>query len=189
MITRVERDLFFLAGVHFKGTYLINSYDLILSMLVETDNAREQNIANERIDHFIKNVLTNSVFVHEECSEDIEKYLDAGIQVCTLPEEPYDQVVAMAVLLKLNTILEGRMKITDVTIGSLLSEGIRYPIVSEIAENADMMIADGWWNKPNLSIRNENACPFDIKNNVVKLFDDDDWLPVGLTWKEKSKLS
>jgi len=189
MITRIERDLFFVAGVHFNGTYMINSYDITLSMLVETDNSREQNVANERIDYFIKTILTNAVFVNQEQSCAIAKYVDAGMEVCTLPEEPYDQVVAMAILLKLNAILEGRMKITDITICSMLSEGIRYPIVSEIAENADIMLGDRWWHKGNVCIRDESTDLLDSSTNIVKLFDDSDWTPIGLTWKEKTKIS
>ena len=188
MITRLERDLFFVAGVHFQGTYMINSYDFTISMLVETENSREQNIANERIDYFIKNIITNSVFINQEQSCAIAKYLDAGIAVCTLPEEPYDQIVAMAVLLKLNSILEGRMKITDITIGSMLSEGMRYPIVSEMAENADIMLGNRWWHKSNICTLDDDVCE-ETPNNVVKLFDDTDWNPIGLTWKEKSKIT
>lgn len=189
MITRIERDLFFVAGVHFSDTYMINSYDLTLSMLVETTNSREQNIANERIDYFIKSILTNSVFVNQEQTCAIAKYIEAGMEVCIIPEEPYDQIVAMAVLLKLNAILEGRMKITDITICSMLSEGIRYPIVSEIAESADIMLGDRWWNKDNVSIRDEDTDNLDSSTNIVKLFDDSDWALIGLTWKEKSKIS
>lgn len=187
MITRIEKDLFFVAGVHFDGAYAINSYDMVLSMLIETDNPREQHIANERIDHFVKTVLSNSTFVNEENEEEIENYLNAGIEVCTLPTDPYDQIVAMAVLLKLNAIMEGRMKITDITIGSLLGEGIRYPIVSEIAESAELMVGDHWWHKSNTCTRNDTLCGFELENNVVKLFDDSDWFPIGLSWKEKSK--
>ena len=85
MITRIEKDMYFVSGVHFDGNFHINSYDTTLSMLVETDLPKEHTTAIERLDFFIKNVVTNSVFVKEEHIDSIDRYLDAGIEVITLP--------------------------------------------------------------------------------------------------------
>lgn len=186
MITRVEKDIFFMAGVHFEDAYHINSYDITLSMLIETEVSEEYNIAMERLDFFIKNKISSSVFVNEDESEIVENYLAAGIEVVTLPEEPFDQVVAMAILLKLNAIMENRIKITDITISSMLAEGIRYPIVAEMAENADLMLGDNWWHSSDTNIRNEKVLTLDV-DNVIKLFDDTDWAQLDLSWKDKPK--
>ena len=188
MITRIERDVFFVAGIHFEDGYYINTYDIGLSMLVETDLPKEHHIAMERLDFFIKNVVSNSVFVDEDNHEAIEKYSEAGINVITLPGEPFDQIVAMVILLKLNAIMENRIKITDITIGSLLGEGIRYPIVSETAENAEIMVGDNWWYQSDLETTNQNVFLFEPENNVVKLFDDTVWAEHNLSWKEKPKI-
>lgn len=187
MITRLERDIFFVAGVHFQDSYYINTYDFLLSMLVETDVPKEHTIAMERLEFFIKNVITNSVFVNEENHEAIEKYIDAGLEVVTLPGEPFDQIVAMVLLLKLNAIMENRIKITDLTISTLLGEGIRYPIVAETAENADIMIGDKWWHLNNTDTTSQNIFAFEPENNVVKLFDDSVWAQHNLSWKDKPK--
>jgi hypothetical protein len=176
-----------MVGVHFDDTYHINSYDIILSMLIETEIPKEHNIAMDRLDFFVKNIINNSVFVHQNNSKAIENYLKAGIEVITLPGEPYDQIVAMALLLKFNSIMENRIKITDITITSLLSAGIRYPIVSETAENADIMIGNNWWNSSDTKIRNQTVFSLDTDNNVVKLFDDSDWANLNLSWKDKPK--
>lgn len=188
MITRIERDIFFVAGIHFDDAYFINTYDFTLSMLVETDIPKEHQIAMERLDFFIKNVVSNSVFVNEENHEIIEKYSDAGMSIITLPGEPFDQIVAMTLLLKLNAIMENRIKITDITICSLLGEGIRYPIVTETAENADIMVGDNWWHQNDLETTNQNIYLFEPENNVVKLFDDSVWAEHSLSWKEKPKI-
>ena len=95
MITRIERDIFFVAGIHFDDTYFINTYDFTLSMLVETDIPKEHTIALERLDFFIKNIISNSVFVNEEDHEAIEKYCNAGMSIVTLPGEPFDQKVTV----------------------------------------------------------------------------------------------
>ena len=61
MITRIERDLYFAAGVHFQDAYYINTYDVALSMLIETDVPKEHTIALDRMDFFIKSII-NKVF-------------------------------------------------------------------------------------------------------------------------------
>ena len=186
MITRIERDFFFLAGVHFDDAYYINSYDLMLSFLVETDCLKEHHIAMSRLEHFIKDIMSNVVFVHRDEVDAIESYEAAGIRVCELPEHPLDQVVAIILLLKMNAIMESRMKITDVTIGSLLGEGVRYPIVSELAESADMVAGNHWWHKPDKHVYDKDI-EFNT-DNVVKLFFDDDWVDMGLSWKDKTNI-
>lgn len=183
MITRIDKDFFFHAGLHFDNAYYINSYDMTLSMLIETDCVNEHYIALGRLDHFIKDILANSVFVHSEEVDVIFAYEQAGMKVCELPEKPLDQVIALAILLKLNAITEGRFKITDITFGSMLSEGVRYPIVSELAENAEIMLGNHWWHKSDLSINDKNIEP--ISDNVVKLFHEDVWLDMNLSWKSK----
>jgi hypothetical protein len=187
MITRIERDIFFAAGVHFDDAYYINTYDFLLSMLVETDIPKEHTIAMDRFDLFIKNAATNAVFINEDKHEEIEKYKEAGLKIITLPGEPFDQIVAMVLLLKLNAIMENRIKITDITISSLLGEGIRYPIVTETAENADMMLGDKWWHNSDMETTNQTVFKFEPENNIVKLFDDSIWAQYDLSWKDKPK--
>ena len=187
MITRIERDIFFAAGVHFDDAYYINTYDFLLSMLVETDIPKEHTIAMDRFDLFIKDAATNAVFINEEKHEEIEKYKEAGLKIITLPGEPFDQIVAMVLLLKLNAIMENRIKITDITISSLLGEGIRYPIVTETAENADMMLGDKWWHNSDMETTNQTVFKFEPENNIVKLFDDSIWAQYDLSWKDKPK--
>lgn len=187
MITRIERDIFFAAGVHFDDAYYINTYDFLLSMLVETDIPKEHTIAMDRFDLFIKDAATNAVFINEDKHEEIEKYKEAGLKIITLPGEPFDQIVAMVLLLKLNAIMENRIKITDITISSLLGEGIRYPIVTETAENADMMLGDKWWHNSDMETTNQTVFKFEPENNIVKLFDDSIWAQYDLSWKDKPK--
>ena len=135
MNTRIERDFVFDSAIHFANGFYINSYALTLSMLIETESIREQNIALDRLTHFMSVVLNSSIFVEQNDTKVIKKYKDAGIRVCTLPEEPYDQIVALVLLVKLNAIAEGRLKITDLTLSSNLSDGVRFCTVAEVAEN------------------------------------------------------
>jgi hypothetical protein len=182
MHTRIEKDTFFQAGIHFRGSFYVNTYEITLSMLVETEVVREQTIAMERMNHFLTDTLQHCLLIQNTETAKIKNYRKAGLKICELPEEPLDQVIGMILLQKLNAIMENRMTVTDLTLGSVLSEGTRYHIVAEVAES--MMSGDFWWNKPC-----SGMCPntvSHVKNgNVVKLFDDSEWAELGLTWKEK----
>jgi hypothetical protein len=82
--------------------------------------------------------------------------------------------------------MEDRIKITDITINSLLGDGMRYPIVAESAENADIMLGNNWWHSNDTEITNDGIS-IEPKNNVVKLFDDSVWSELNLSWKDKAK--
>lgn len=181
MNTRIERDFCFQTGLYFEDNFHIGVYDITLSMLVETESIKEQNIAMERIIYFLHEVIQNSVLVHSSNQAVIEKYQSVDLKVCELPEEPYDQILAMILLLKMNSIAEDRLKITDLVIGSSLSDGVRFNIVSEVAESA--FSGRYWWNSPCAAI---NSRDYEIGDHskVIKLFTDD-WVNLGLSWRDK----
>ena len=56
MATRIDRDFTFQAAVHFEDRFLLNYYDITLSMDVETESIKEQNIAMDRILYFLSEV-------------------------------------------------------------------------------------------------------------------------------------
>jgi len=179
MSTQIEREFTFQAGVYFENKFMMNVYDISLSMFVETDSIREQNIAMDRIKYFLSECLESSVFVQDAEKKAIEKFQAAGIKVCVLPEEPYDQIVAMVVLQKLNAIMEGRIRVTDIDFGSAITSGVRFQLVSEMAEA--MVSVKGWWTKTDMSIMDV----IKTKDNIVKLCDPKAWDNIGLSWKEK----
>jgi hypothetical protein len=183
MNTRIERDFCFQTGLYFEDKFHIGVYDITLSMLVETESIKEQNIAMERIIHFLHEVVQNSVLVHSSKKDVIEKYQSIDLKVCELPEEPYDQILAMILLLKMNSIAEDRLKITDLVIGSSLSDGVRFNIVSEVAESA--FSGRYWWNSPCVAT---NSRDYEIGDHskVIKLFTDD-WVNLGLSWRDTAK--
>ena len=185
-MSRIERDIYFFAGIHLEHKFVINAYSLSLSMLIETESTDEHVIALNRMDHFINNVLSNSVFVNQKDLRVIEKYYNAGIDVCFLPDDPYDQVLGLVLLRKLNAIMEDRLKITDMTITSSLNENIRFPIVAEAAENTNYLRGDYWWNKSNTTINNESVLTQET-DNIIRLFGDNVWASLDLDWKQSAK--
>lgn len=183
MNTRIERDFCFQTGLYFEDGFHIGVYDITLSMLVETESIKEQNIAMDRINYFLHEVIQGSVLVNSIRDDVIERYQNVDLNVCELPGEPYDQILAMVLLLKLNSIAEDRLKITDLVIGSSLSDGVRFNIVSEVAESA--FSGKYWWNSPCTAM---NSRDYEIANHskVIRLFTDD-WVHLGLSWRDMAK--
>jgi hypothetical protein len=184
LTTRIERDFSFQAGVYFKEEFLMNVYTISLYMDVETESIREQNVAMERIKYFLNDCLENSIFVQDTEHKVIEKYSTCGFKVCTVPEEPYDQIVTILLLTKLNSITEGRLVITDITLGSRISDQVKFSY--DIESPRGPLEIPGWWTDSGTSIADPIKKSI-RKDKIVKLFktQSTDWAEHNLIWKEK----
>ena len=188
MTTRIEREFSFQAGVYFKEEFLMNVYTISLFMEVETESIREQNVAMERIKFFLSDCLENSIFVQDTEYRVIEKYNSCGFKVCTVPEEPYDQIITLLLLTKLNSITEGRLVITDITLGSRISDQVKF--ISDIESPRGPLENPGWWLDSGTSIADPIKTSI-RKDKIVKLFKTatTDWSEYNLIWKEKDIVS
>lgn len=184
MTTRIQHEFSFQSGVYCEDRFLMNIYEISLCMSVETDSVREQNIAMERISYYLSEHLENCIFIQDSEKKVIEKYTTAGFKVCTLPAEPYDQIISVMLLIKLNAITEGRFDITDLSLGSKLSAGVSY--LYDTDSSRGPLEADGWWTETTATIT--AAAKQNKKDKIVKLFNEQttDWAEIGLGWKEKS---
>ncbi len=182
MTARIHKTFELLTGLHFNGRYYVNKYDFDLTMNVESESITEQNIALDRIKYYLHECLQDCVFVNQSDTDSIEKYMAADMNVSTLPEDPYDQVVGVMLMVKLNSITEGRLVITDLTIESNMSDGVS--CLHSIEENIGPFNDKGWWN--DVSQRINDYSPKNKK--IVKLSKlKNDWQEVFLDWEEKGK--
>jgi len=183
MSTKIEKDFSFQAIVYFKNNFLINSYHFTLIINVNTDSILEQNVAMDRIKYLTHEVFQNSVFINENEIAVIKKYIDAGLKVSIIPEDPYDQIIALLLMLKINSVCENRILVSKIILTSDLSDGVRF---SEDVETAQQMfLKNGWWNEFNPSL----TCTGKTKNKkekVVKLINNE-WNDVGLIWKDRKE--
>lgn len=178
MSSEIIKDFTFLSCVHFEQKFIANLYEMSASMIVETDNVHEQNVAIERMGYYLNSYLDDSVFICEKEKEAIEKYQNAGIKTCIIPEEPYDQIVGMIIMNKCNAIMEDRLIIEDIVFGSKLSNLVRFKIDIETAINE--YPGKFWYNSPALSCEKKKT-----KNKIVSLFGNNTWEELNLTWKVK----
>lgn len=183
MATKIEREFAFQAAVHFEGNFLMTVYELSLGMEVDTASIKEQNIAMDRIHYFLHECLGNSIFVQDSEKKVIEKYMQADIKVCTLPDEPYDQIVTILLLLKLNAITEGKLHITDISLMSGLSDDVKFVYDVETVANHPFG-NKGWWCDSSTSI--SDIIKSTKKDKIVRLIKQhSDWAAVGLDWEQK----
>jgi hypothetical protein len=183
MTARIHKAFNLLAGIHFDNKYYINSFELDLTFNVESESISEQNIALERVNYFLNECLRNSVFVNQNETEVIEKYMNAGMNVCSLPEDPYDQIVGIMLMVKLNNITEGRIILSDISIESIMSDGVS--CLHSIEETVGPFSEKGWWSDNSHRINN-----FVKNKKVVKLSKiKNEWQSVFLDWKPQPNIT
>jgi len=179
MISKIEKEFTFQTAIHFQNKFMINLYEMNLIMSINTVDPEDQNTAIERLSYFIGSALEDSIFVEDKEKEVIETYAKAGIKVITVPEEPYDQIIGLILLNKFNSIMENRIVVTDMILGSKLSNLIKFHLNDETASLE--FSGKHWWNESSTNTENKKS----KKDKIVKLFDKkNDWEELELTWKK-----
>jgi hypothetical protein len=134
---------------------------------------------------FLAETVSNSIFVQDTEESTIEKYLLADLKVCTLPEEPYDQIIGIMLMSKLNAIAEGRLLVTDISITSEMSDGVT--VSHSFDENMGPFADDGWWNDSSTRISGIKAGKKSTK--IVKLIKPSvDWTDIYLSWNNEKEV-
>jgi len=184
MTARIKKTFHFQSGVYFNEHFYLNYYTVLVYFNIETESILEQSIAMERITYFIQQNLEGSVLINQNQTIQIEKYIDAAIKVCTLPNDPFDQIIAIMLVKKLNSIMEGRMTITDVSITSISSDDIH--CLYSIEENCGPFNELGWWNDPTPKFNNLKSIKSPKFKKLVKLIKPIlNWEDLGLSFDKK----
>ena len=183
MTTRVKREFNFVAGIWLEGEYQIGLYSFVVFIEIFTDNPYEQSVALERMKYFTDECLTNCVFVEATEKKVIDTLTGLGMKVCVLPLEPYDQAIAIPLLMKLNAITEGKFHITNMSFKSQISDDVEYLIDIE-DEVAAYNTKNSWWNDSGSNISDKKS---NKKDKIVKLHKDNEWSELDLSWKHSCK--
>lgn len=179
MTSSIQRDFDFHAATHI-NSFVMSYYTFSLFMEIDSDSFYEQNVAVDRIKLFISERINDSIFINSKEKKIIEKYTSCGLKVCSTPEDPYDQIIAVMLFTKLNAIVEGRLNILEISLSTSNSDGFSY--IHHIDEHAGPFEESGWWCNPDLSISDT----IKSKDKVVNLFKRaPSWDEMGLSWKEK----
>ena len=183
MTTRVKREFSFVAGIWLEGEYKIGLYSFTVFIEIFTDDPYEQSVALERMKYFTDECLTNCVFVEATEKKVIDTLTSLGMKVCVLPLEPYDQAIAIPLLMKLNAITEGKFHITNMSFKSQISDDVEYLIDIEDEVEA-YNTKNSWWNDTGSNISDKKS---NKKDKIVKLHKDNEWSELDLGWKHSCK--
>lgn len=178
MNVRLEYDMNWRAAIWFEDRLQINDYAAELSIHTNTSNHEDHVTCMARLNHFVYHELTNTVFIKQDNQEQLKALAAAGIKVTTMPEEPIDQIIGIALYCKLNAILEEKMIVTNVTIQSLLGDNVRYLHASN--ESLGPCVESGWWTDPGPI--HSNFKPTTGGKRVVKLNRTPTWRDMDLGW-------
>lgn len=181
MTARITRDFHFVAGVYFEDELYMNTYDFNAHFSVESSSIAEQNIALERIKYLFHSI-DNYVFINNQNEAAIEKLKNANVRVCAIPDEPYDQIICIMLMVKINAITEGRMIADDVSLMSRMSDGVS--CLHSVDENIGPFRLKGWWTDCSPKISNQTV----KTKKIVKLKkSESNWDDLGLGWISKKE--
>jgi hypothetical protein len=179
MNVRIQYPLSFTAGIYFNGQMQMNNYSAKVYMLTNTPDGEANNIAFDRMKHFVYNELDSSIFISSENEEQCKKYIEAGIKITTFPGDPVDQLVGIMLFTKLGAIMENRIIVGEVEVSSQLGEGIIY--IHGDSENIENVEEPAWWSAPDLI-----HCEGDLLDNdkVVTMHRSSVWRDLELQWPD-----
>lgn len=186
MNSKISKKFYLDACIHKDGTFLVNPYELELSMNVKTEDFSEQNIALGRVCYLIDEAFDSCVFVDLLDIAAIENYKKAGIKVCSIPEGPYDQIVGLILMSKINAVTEHKLIVEEIQITSKSCDSLCFYISIDNSMGYDS--PEYWWNQNSLSITDRNM-KSSKKEKIVELNRGSikDWDEIGLSWKPKAK--
>ena len=180
MNVRLEYDMQWRAAIWFDDSLQINNYNVELAIITNTANADDHVVSLSRLNHLVYNEMANTVYIHQNDVTQIQALTAAGIKVTTLPEQPIDQIIGIALYCKLNAILQERMIVTGVTIQSDLGDHVRY-LHSDL-ESLGPLEQPGWWQDPT-PIHSDFKSSASRKH-VVKLNRPLSWQDLEMEWSD-----
>ena len=116
---------------------LPNTWDFTLDYEIDTDDVYFKDIAMQRLDFMIHEKFNNSVWTNFGNSWCNEFYNRMNTFMITLPEDPYDSLIAAAAMLKAQAITRGAFVIHGCTIISKLGYAVENVI--DIDETDDLV--------------------------------------------------
>ena len=177
MNVRLRFNVGFRAANWFGGELLVNNYDINIQLITQTLDPMDHNVCMGRI-RTVFEMLENSVLINQTDVGKIDELTRCGMRVVALPQEPIDQIVGITLFEKLNSVLEERMRVTDLDLCSLQGDNIWF--MHSEHERIDISTNLGWWDDAGPLCHNILQSP--NGNNVVKLTKPLTWEAFNLDW-------
>lgn len=166
------------SGIVYKDTFYINTYSAEVKMHTTTMYDHDHDVAYGRIDYWFHDVMQDAVMLGAD-SAAAKAFAATGQRLLMFPDQPVDQLVGIMLLLKLNSITEGRLIITDVDLSSVHGADMTYQ--HNLNEDAGPLAAAGWWrdSRPVWNHASSTA----RHSKVVSLSRAAEWGSLDLDWQ------
>jgi hypothetical protein len=158
----------------------LNTYSINLQLTAVNEQPAFVAVALERIKAFVLGEMANVLFINAAHDTVAEMFDALGTNICTLPEEPYDQIVGLMLLYKLTAITEGHVLISQLDISSSLGDELWYQFDQD--SDPGVFAHEGWWH-------NRGCVKHVLHNdhdNVVKV-DTLGWKEYDLEWPDTAE--
>ena len=130
-----------------------NNYNLKISFIPKSDNIQSQNIGFEKI-KYLTNRLCDNAIIFSPNDPTQSYWFKMPVNKILLPGSPYDQLLGVCLLRKINSIAGKFFHLGELTIDSRLGDNIKYTIDTDSFENKHLDVdewigakIEPWWNR------------------------------------------
>ena len=178
MNVRLIKTWHWQSGIVYKDVFYINAYTAKIRMHTTSMYDQDHDVAYGRMDYWFQEVMQDSVMIGAD-ADVVKAYRGTGQRLLVFPDQPVDQLVGIMLCLKLNSITEGRLIITDVDLSSVHGADMTYQ--HNQSEAVGPLAAAGWWqdSRPIWS----HAASSSRGSKVVSLNRAADWNSLDLDWQ------
>lgn len=162
---------------------IINAYEIKVHMTTNTDNSSEQNVAYERMSHWLEQVMSGSVLISEDHPK-LATWQDTNSRCLIFPQDPVDQLVGIMLYCKLSAIMENRIIITELEVSSTIDDYVIYH--HGMMEDQGILHKHGWWHdaKPTWSTDTKRR---KSRDKVISLSRPPEWKEHDLDWPTENE--
>lgn len=166
-----------MAGIYYNGQLQMNEYSVKVYMMTATEDPADHNVALNRIKHFVYEELESTIFINSDHEEQCSKFVDAGLNITTMPTDPVDQVLGIMLFSKFSAITEGRLLVGEIELSSMLGDGVIY--LHGENENVNDVSPPSWWNSGDL-VHNDVI----ETDKVLSMHKSGVWRELDLAWPD-----
>ena len=162
---------------NFKSTIIVdnelfqNDYHVELTITPNVTDLKEQSSYFERLKNLFELVLSNTVTGWRGYTLYQTLLTKSNNRFIELPKPPYDQIMAAVCFCKANAVLDGKITVSKLKLGSYQGDGITYP-VDKNSKELTLLDVDGWFSK-----KFKNFDPWWLRSDTATY---DKELPKGL---------
>jgi hypothetical protein len=142
---------------HFDATVVVddvvypNRYNLEISFIPKSKEISQQNIGFDKIKYLVERLCENSV-VFSPTNKTESIWFKMPVNKILLPGAPYDQLLAVTLYQKIESIAGKYFYFGNITVDSKLGDSVKYTIDSNSYENKHLQVTDWiddkivpWW--------------------------------------------